>query len=354
MRDLPLIPGADTTGLRDVRSGGAWTPAQRTKNDAIWALSTLGLMGLGRLPLAALRLLGRGLGLAAYALVASARRTAEANVERAMPELDARERRRLVRRCFVTLGGLLGETVAALRPGGGAPLLELSEEARATLAEARSEGRGVVFPSAHLGPWERVAASLVAGGIPLVTLARESYDPRFSDLYTRLRGGHGVGVVWRSSPGAASRILRTLRAGQVLGVPMDLRSRVPSCSVPFLGHPAPTPIGPARIALRAGSPVVVGTAAPRPAGAATKSQPWWVTATRIPTDDLACCDEAEAAIELTARINRALSHRILAMPQAWVWMHDRWPGIGPTRNRVIIRPEERHPERGPGFDSAAG
>jgi len=316
------MPGADATGLQDVRSGGAWTPAQRRKNDAIWALSTLALLGLGRMPVAVLRLLGRGLGLAAHTLVAGARRMAEANVERALPALGAVERRRLVRRCFVTLGGLLGETAAALRPGGGAPLLALSDEARTTLAQARGEGRGVVFPSAHLGPWERVAASLVAGGIPLVTLARESYDPRFSDLYARLRGGHGVGVVWRSSPGAAARILRTLRAGQVLGVPMDLRSRVPSCGVAFLGHDAATPIGPARIALRAGSPVVVGTAAPRPAGAATAAQPWWVTATRIPTDDLGSDDES--AFELTARINGELSRRILAMPDAWVWMHDRW------------------------------
>ena len=54
--------------------------------------------------------------------------------------------------------------------------------------QARREGRGVLFPSAHLGPWERVAPSLVACGVPLVTLARESYDPRFSRLYERLRG----------------------------------------------------------------------------------------------------------------------------------------------------------------------
>lgn len=322
----------DGSALRDVRSGGAWTPAQRTKNDAIWALSTLALLGLGWLPLTALRALGHGLGLAAHVLLASARRTATLNVARALPDLGTNERRRLVRRCFVTLGELLGETVAALRPGGGPPPLELSDDARATLADALGEGRGVVFPSAHLGPWERVAASLVAGGIPLVTLARESYDPRLSRLYARLRDDRGVGVVWRSSPGAAARILRTLRAGQVLGVPMDLRSRVPSCTAPFLGHDAPTPIGPARIALRTGAPVVVGTAAPRAAGAVTRSEPWCVTATRIPTDDLG--PDEESAIELTARINRELSRRILAMPQAWVWMHDRWAGFVPARTGV--------------------
>jgi len=314
------------TGLRevhDLRAGGAWTLAQRTKNDALWALSWVALAGVERLPLGALRALGRGIGAAAHALAFRARRTAHANVARVFPEWGAREQRQLVRRCFDTLGGLLGETVAALRPSGGPPLLEVSPGAREILDEARREGRGVLFPSAHLGPWERVAASLVACGVPLVTLARESYDPRFSRLYERLRGGHGVGVVWRSSPGAAARILRTLRAGHVLGAPMDLRSRVPSRSVRFLGHAAPTPIGPARIALRVRCPVVVGTAAP--GGAPGSVAPWCVTATRIATDDLDASEDAE--LELTTRINDELSRRILAAPHAWVWMHDRWADV---------------------------
>ena len=328
------MTNGDTLDARDVRSGGSWTLAQRAKNDAIWVMSSLALLGLGRLPLAALRALGRGLGRAAHLLVARARHTAEANVTRVLPDLEASERHRLVRRCFVTLGEILGETVATLRPQGGPPLLELSEDARITLAEARGEGRGVVFPSAHLGPWERVAASLVAGGIPLVTLARESYDPRFSELYARLRGGRGVGVVWRSSPGAAAKILRTLRAGQVLGVPMDLRSRVPSCSSPFLGHAAPTPIGPARIALRAGAPVVVGTVAPMSIGHGSSQSPpsperWCVTATRIRTEDLG--SDEKAAATLTDRINEELSRRILALPHAWVWMHDRWADVDGAR-----------------------
>jgi Kdo2-lipid IVA lauroyltransferase/acyltransferase len=334
VRDVPVT--ADTRASeRDLREGGAWTLAQRAKNDALWALSYVALAGLGRLPPAALRALGRGLGIAAHLLVRRARRTAEANVARVFPALDPGDRSRLVRRCFATLGELLGETVAALRAhGSGLPLLAVSREARDVLDEARREGRGVVFPSAHLGPWERVAASLVASGVPLVTLARESYDPRFSRLYDRLRTGQGVGVVWRSSPGAAARILRTLRAGHVLGAPMDLRSRVPSVGAPFLGHEAPTAVGPARLALRARAPVVVGTAAPQGAQRNTSGNgsPWCVTATRIPTGDLDCSEEAAA--ELTARINGELSRRILAMPHAWVWMHDRWASVDADRTGV--------------------
>jgi len=304
------------TTATDLREGGEWTPLQRAKNDALWALASVVLGAVHWLPPGALRDVGRTAGVAAHALAGEARRTALANVERVFPGLDAVARRAFVRRCFVTLGGLLGETVALLSARGRAAPLAITPEARAVIDEARREGRGVVFASAHLGPWEHVAASLVAAGVPLVTMARESYDPRFSRLYERLRGKTGVRVVWRSSAGAAARIVRTLREGRVLGVPMDLRARVASCDVPFLGHDAPTALGPARIALRARAAVVVGTAAPGDNGAIV------ITATRVPTDGLV--PSATAARDLTARINAELSRRILALPHAWVWMHDRW------------------------------
>jgi KDO2-lipid IV(A) lauroyltransferase len=301
---------------RDVREGGSWTALQRTKNTALWLLASMALAAARPLAPSVLRALGRGLGIAVHRLVGRARRTALSNVALALPHLDDRERRRLVARCFATLGALLGETVAMMRHGAVDPL-PLAPESVAAFDRARAQGRGVLFVSAHLGPWERVAASLVAAGIPLVTIARESYDPRFSRIYERLRESHGLDVIWRSRPGAAARILRALRGGRVLGVPMDLRSRVPSCDAPFLGHVAPTPVGPARIALRAGCPVLVGTVAPGAGGALE------VTATPIHVADLPA--DGCGPVELTRRINLELSARILALPHAWVWMHERWP-----------------------------
>ncbi len=151
----------------------------------------------------------------------------------------------------------------------------------------------------------------MAHGFPLTTVARESYDPRFAALYDRLRGGAGVRAIYRGSPSAALQIVRTLRQGQsLLGVPMDLRSRVASVDVPFLGTPASTPVGPARIALRTGAAIVVGTVFPGTAGLLLR-------VTQVETDGL---DE----VELTRRLNDELSSRILAFPEGWVWMHPRW------------------------------
>jgi KDO2-lipid IV(A) lauroyltransferase len=313
------------TNAFDLREGGRWTRLQRAKNDVVYALSRAALASARLLPLPALAATGRLIGALAHLLAGHARRTALGNVGRVFPEMSARSRRALVWRSFVTLGELLADAVALLRPAGG-PLLALTPDARALFDEARKEARGVVFASAHLGPWERVAASLVAAGIPLATVARESYDPRFTRLYERLRGARGVRVVWRSRPGATAGILRELRHGGVLGVPMDLCSRVPSCEALFLGHPAPTAVGPARIALRTGAAVIVGSVAPSAGrGEANRRAPFVITATRISTEGLGQSGDREAcARELTERISRELSRRILALPHAWVWMHERW------------------------------
>jgi Kdo2-lipid IVA lauroyltransferase/acyltransferase len=289
----------------DVREGGEWSLSQRAKNDVLYC-AAIGALGICRvLPRRGLQALGRALGGLAHLLARGERRRARANVVRAMPEANTEE---VVRACFRSMGSMLADSVAGLF--GPLELLPMGAASRRVIAEAREEGRGVVLPSAHLGPWERVAATLVDGGVPLVTLVRESYDPRFDALLASVRRRGRVRTIPRGNPHAAIQIVRALRAGDVLGAPMDLRSRVPSVVVPFLGTAAKTAIGPARIALRTRAPVVVATLE-RVSGRLE------VTASRVATEGL---DE----LELTARINDELSRRILTAPELWPWMHDRW------------------------------
>ncbi len=299
-----------SAGVRDLREGGRWSTAQRLKNDALYLVTISALAIAERFPPRAARALGRGLGLVAWALAPSLRRTARANVTRALPEIAPRDRAAFVRRVFRELGGLLGEAVGALDPRRPLAPLPFLPGSREVLESAIREGRGVVFASAHLGPWERVAASLVAAGIPLTVVAREPYDPRLGRVYTRLREARGVRAVYRGASGAGVALVRVLRRGGVLGVPMDLASRVASIDAPFLGVPARTAVGPARLALRTGAAVVVGSAARAEDGSLG------VSFTRVATSG------SEA--DVTARINAELSTRVRAMPEAWPWMHRRW------------------------------
>ncbi len=322
----------------DVRvRGGAWGRAQTLKNDAILALVRAALFACDRLPARTLRPLGRAVGRLAHTLFRGARAMARANVALALPSLGGPARRALVRRSFVQLGEHLGEAVLSLRDDAP-PLVPLALDAasRATLADAIAEGRGVLFASAHLGAWERLGASLVAMGVPLTTVARGAYDPRLDAIYTKLRGGRGVAAIYRARPGAGAAMLHVLRNGGVLGVLMDLRSRVPSIDAPLLGHVAPTAVGPARLALCTGAAVVVGACAP---GGAARVE-------RVTTAGLGGGAHAEHL--LTTRINDALSRFIVAMPEGWVWMHDRGlqapteAGTGEPRDFVRGSERNRH------------
>ena len=146
------------------------------------------------------------------------------------------------------------------------------------LDDARAEGRGErpLGAARPVGARRRVARRRRR---PLVALGRGSYDPRFSRLDECLRGTPRRRYPVAVQPGAAARILRTLRQGAVLGVPMDFRSRVPSCEASSSATPRPRPSG--RRASRCGRAPRSSSERPRPPGGLV------VTATRIATGDLA-------------------------------------------------------------------
>lgn len=298
-------------GRRDLREGGRWSSLQRVKNDAIVVLVMAALAIGERLPVRMARAVGRALGLLAWALAPSLRRLTHENIARALPEIAPRERGAFVRSIYRELGVLLGDAIATLDPERPILPLPFLPGSRDVLDSAIADGRGVVFASAHLGPWERVAASLVMAGIPLTVVAREPYDPRLASVYRRLRESRGVRTIYRGGKGAGIALVRVLRQSGVLGIPMDLASRVPSLAVPFLGIAAPTPVGPARLAIRTGAAVVVGTVA------RTQDGSLGLSFVRI--------EPSASEGELLARINAELSTRIRAFPQAWPWMHRRWP-----------------------------
>src|SRR5262249_6425792 len=139
--------------------------------------------------------------------------------------------------------------------------------------------------SAHLGPWERLAALLVDHGFPVATVARESYDPRLTALYERLRGPRGVRSIYRGSAGAVRSVLRELRAGGAVGFLVDIPGRVPCARARLFGGDSWLPLGPVRVALASGAAVVVGTCAPPPPSRAKPGRAC-VKITRIPTSGL--------------------------------------------------------------------
>jgi KDO2-lipid IV(A) lauroyltransferase len=291
--------------LQDVREGGTWTARQRLKNDIIVALVRVAVAIATWLPRPLLELLCRALARLAWVVLPRERALCRARLEAGTgaPVSSAH-----VRAAFRQAGAALADTVALLSPDERAGrTLSLDVDDREAFRAALAEGSGVVFVSAHLGSWERLAAVLAAEGFPVATVARESYDPRLTSLYERVRAPRGVRSIYRGRPRAAKAIARELRAGRAVGFLVDLPSRVACTRARLFGAEADVPVGAARIALASGANVVVGTVDVRARA---------IRIRRIETSDLG--DRSHRVARLMDRIVAELERRIAAAPECWL------------------------------------
>lgn len=291
---------------RDRRTGGRWTLLQRLKNVGIYYAIAMAIRVADRLPARWLVGIGRLSGRVAWRCCRTTRYRTERAIARSLPSADASS---LARRCFRTAGENLAVCLLLRREVDAADFVEIDEQARRTLASVADEGRGAVFISAHFGPFELVAAAIAELGHEPAVVVRESYDPRLDPIVDAHRERRGVAVIHRGRPGAATRIVRALRSGKLVGFLPDLGGRVTTLRAPWLGGSLPIAVGPQRIALRTGCPVLFGVVVPR---ASAGPHPRF----RLRLVSLDGTDERA----LTQRVATELARAIHLSPEQWLWM----------------------------------
>jgi KDO2-lipid IV(A) lauroyltransferase len=281
------------------------------KNSFIYHFAMGAVTLVGFLPARFADPIGRLIGRLAHLLARCERRLALHHIGMTLDASRSKKRARLLTRgVFVELGKSAVELCRLRNAPHKSPEVILPEESRRALDNALSKKRGVVFVTGHLGNWELMAHTLATMGYPISTVAKESYDSRFTKQINRFRNNAGVQVIYRGSPGAAPAMLRALKKGRAIGFLIDQDTRVPSAFVPFFGHLASTPIGAAALALRTKAPVVVGTIHRTPNGKHV-----------IEIKDCPIPSDVEKA---TALMTSHLEARIRRHPAQWVWFHRRW------------------------------
>ncbi len=281
------------------------------KNSIIYYLARGVIFVTGLVPRPLVRPVGHALGALAYLLARRERDIARRQLTRHL-KLENNQTRLdlLVRGVFRQLGQSAVELCRLLSNPNRRPAVVIPPLSRQALDQALSRGKGVIFATGHVGNWELMAATLSAEGYPISTIAKESYDPRFSRFLERSRAKFGVEAIYRERPGASAGMLRSLRGNRILGILMDQDTRVPGVFVPFFGERAHTPTGGAVLARRTGAPIVLGSIRRTPSGNHV------IEISPVPTRG----NEALIAAEITA----GLEDRIRAHPSQWVWFHRRW------------------------------
>jgi KDO2-lipid IV(A) lauroyltransferase len=205
------------------------------------------------------------------------------------------------------------------------------------LREALARGNGVMVITGHFGNWELLGARLAAEGFNVAVVARDASDARVASLINQSRESVGMSVFAKKDLKGMSA---HLRANGVLGILPDQHARKGSILLDFLGRPAWVIRSPALLALRTGAAIVPAFCLREPDDSLRAFiLPEIPTSSvgRSASSDAAADARPVTAVDLTRRINAVLEQQILAHPDQWLWLHNRWKPAAPEHEEKYLR-----------------
>ena len=238
-----------------------------------------------------------------------------ANYRRAFPEWSAAEVERTARGMWYNLGRVLGE-MAFVEQFCGRLEERIEIVDGGGLEVVRGGRRAAVLVGAHLGNWELAQTTPPRLGFEMTALYSALNNPYLEAVIAATRSR--LPCRFLEVEGAPRQMLRELRDGRSIGLLMDQRDDDGEL-IPFFGIPAPTPTGPARLALRMGVPLVP-VRVERLEGVRFR-----ITLHPPVEPEPGCEGPREASVRMTAAINRLFEEWIRACPEQWLCVKRRWP-----------------------------
>jgi len=246
-------------------------------------------------------------------------RVADANLQAALPELDAAGRRRVVRGVWENLGRTVGELPHLGRLGetpSGPGWEVVGGEVVAALRDA--DGPALLF-SGHIGNWEVLPVAAGRRGLTLSFYYRSAENRGIDALMQDLRRKAARADVQLFPKGSAGarRSMAYLRQGGRLAMLMDQKMN-DGIEARFFGRPAMTAPALAALALRLRCPVIPGyVERTGPARFRVTCEP--------PLTPPDTSNRSADVATLTQIVNDTLERWIRAKPESWLWLHRRWP-----------------------------
>ncbi|HVS32463.1 MAG TPA: lysophospholipid acyltransferase family protein [Thermoanaerobaculia bacterium] len=261
--------------------------------------------------------IGSGFGSLSGRVLRGRDRLAMQNLRITFPEKNEAELRAILDECWrhfgrETLGYLKAQSLSFEELVGKVQFVNPS-----LLEEARARGNGTIVISAHYGGWEIAGLAVLALAKDVRIVARVLDNAYLERDLARIRARTGAEVLDRKK--AARPLMKALADnGTVVLLPDQAVLQREGVLSPFLGRPAWTTPVPAKLALRHGSTIVFAFCIPDASGHRLEFEE------PIRADELR--EGERDPVALTTRINEVISRRIVARPELWLWMHDRWKG----------------------------
>jgi KDO2-lipid IV(A) lauroyltransferase len=281
-----------------------------------YALAWILIKSIGALPRPLARVSGITLAWIVYLLHRKLRRVGKRNLELAFPDKTPRERARILRGVFTSMGRQAAEVCLFPKYTRENVSRTVVYEGFENFERALARGKGVMFLTAHLGAWELSAFAHSLYGYPLNVVMRPLDNPYLDGLTRRYRSMHGNKAVDKDF---ARGLIAAMRKGETVGVLMDT-NMIPSQGVfvNFFGIPACTASGVARVALKTDAAVVPGFTIWDPG----------LRKYRLrfdPAVELERTGNPEAdVVANTQKFTSVIEDYVRRYPEQWLWVHRRW------------------------------
>lgn len=244
------------------------------------------------------------------------RRVGMRNLKLAFPEKSPRERKRILRGVFTSLGRQAAEVCRFPKYTRENVNKTVVYEGFENFERAVARGKGVLFLTGHLGAWELSAFAHSLYGYPLNIVMRPLDNPYLDRMARQYRTMHGNTAVDKDF---ARGLIAALRAGKTVGVLMDTNMIAgQGVFVDFFGRLASTASGVARVALKTDAAVVPGFTIWDPG----------LKKYRLrfdPPVKLVRSKDREAdVVANTAAFTKIIEDYVCRYPDQWLWVHRRW------------------------------
>jgi Kdo2-lipid IVA lauroyltransferase/acyltransferase len=272
---------------------------------------------LGMMPRGLARMVAGALAGAVYLALGRLRRVGVRNLEMALPELAQKERKRILRGVYRSLGWQLVEFCRMPRYTAQHTRNWIRTEGLEHFNAAQARGKGVLVLTGHLGAWELSSFYHSLMGQPMGMVIRRLDNRLLDDFVNGIRCLHGNWVLHKDD--FARGLLTAMRAGNTVGILMDTNMTPPQgVFVPFFGRMACTASGLARVALRTGAAVLPGFMVWQP------DERKYVLQFGPELEFAQSADPEADVVTATARCNEVLEAWIRRYPDQWLWIHRRW------------------------------
>ena len=272
---------------------------------------------LGALPRSLARATAISLAWLIYLLHVRLRRVGMRNLTLAFPEKSKRERARILRGEFTSLGRQLAEVCQFPKYTPENVSQVVVYDGFENYERAFERGKGVLFLTGHLGGWELSAFTHSLHGHWMHVVMRPMDNVYLDRLIRGYRTLHGNMTVDKDD--FVRGLLAAMKKGEVVGILMDTNMTPPQgIFVDFFGTPACTASGLARIALRTDAAVVPTFTTWDPA--LRKYRLRFDPAVKLVRSG----DDEADIVANTALFTKIIEDYVRRYPDQWLWVHRRW------------------------------